>query len=151
MVAAKLEDDFRLPIGSNGPTVTVVTFQGRLFPRCSTTGEGKRIPFQWWKRTNQKITNKNFPSQVVLIHQTTGRFGSVAWGCWFFRDFSLRIQYTPPKLTAKAPENRPFHAPRGNETSLPSIHFQVLLLLVLGRVNVFPIDFINKKIHLDNF
>ena len=35
------------------------------------------------------------------------------------------------KLTAKAPENRPF-ARKGNNL-IPTIHFQVLLLLVSGR------------------
>ena len=38
------------------------------------------------------------------------------------------------KLTAKAPENRPF-SPKG-KACLPTIHFQVFLLLVSGRVNI---------------
>ena len=39
------------------------------------------------------------------------------------------------KLTARLPlKNRPFH-PKGKDRNLPTIHFQVLLLLVSGRVD----------------
>ena len=34
-----------------------------------------------------------------------------------------------------APENRPFNAPKGKPDRIPTIHFQVLLLLVSGRVS----------------
>ena len=49
--------------------------------------------------------------------------------CDFFLDFEIHSL----KLTANAPENRP--KPKRKRESIPTIHFQVLLLLVSGRVS----------------
>ncbi len=86
------------------------------------------------------LANLRISSTIRFSSPQNPRLGSTRWGrgaftCWNWRAL-VSVNYPPLKVTASLPpENRPI-APKGNESYGPTIHFQVLLLLVSGRVHL---------------